>query len=75
MKAIAEAREFKPTIAKLRAQISAMEFDWTQAKQLRDELFDYDDKLREHRMVEDALCLRKWCGTTTTTTLCAYSSS
>ena len=58
LKAIAEAREFKPTIAKLRAQISAMEFDWTQAKQLRDELFDYDDKLREHRMVEDALCLR-----------------
>lgn len=56
--AIAEAREYKPTIAKLQAQITAMEFDWTQAKQLRDELFDYDDKLREHRMVEDALCLR-----------------
>ena len=32
------------------------------AKQLRDELFDYDDKLREHRMVEDALCLRSGGG-------------
>ena len=57
-RAIAEAKEFKPLIAKLRAQISAMEFDWTQAKNMRDELFDYEDKLREHQMVAEMLHLK-----------------
>jgi hypothetical protein len=57
--AIEEAKEFKPTIAKLQAQVRAMEFDWTQAKNMRDELFDYDDKLRECEMVADKLCLKR----------------
>lgn len=57
--AIEEAKEFKPTIARLQAQVNAMEFDWTQAKNMRDELFDYDDKLREYEMVADKLCLKR----------------
>lgn len=56
--AISQAREFKPTIAKLKAQIMAMEFDWTQAKNMRDELFDFDEKLREHETVANAMCLK-----------------
>jgi hypothetical protein len=59
LKAIEEAKQFLPTISKLQAQIQAMEFDWTQAKNMRDELFDYDSKLREHEMVADALCLKR----------------
>jgi predicted nucleic acid-binding Zn-ribbon protein len=59
LKAIDDAKRFSPEIATLRAQISAMEFGWTQAKNLRDELFDYDSKLREHEMVADAMCLRR----------------
>ena len=58
MEAISEAKEFKPTISKLQAQITAMEFDWTQAKQMRDELFDYEEKLREQAMVADTMCLK-----------------
>jgi chromosome segregation ATPase len=58
MDAISQAKEFKPMISKLQAQISAMEFDWTQAKQMRDELFDYEEKLREQEMVADAMCLK-----------------
>lgn len=58
LKAIEDAKQFMPTIAKLRAQVTAMEFEWTQARNLRDELFDYDAKLREHEMVADAMCLR-----------------
>jgi hypothetical protein len=57
-RAIAEAKEYKPLIAQLRAQISAMEFDWTQAKNMRDELFDYEDKLREQQMVAEMLHLK-----------------
>lgn len=56
---ISEASHFKPLIAKLQAQVTAMEYDWTQAKNMRDELFDYDDKLREHEMVADALYLKR----------------
>ena len=59
VEAIAQANEFKPTISKLQAQITAMEFEWTQANNLRDELFDYDDKLREHEMVADEMCIKR----------------
>jgi chromosome segregation ATPase len=59
MEAIAQANEFKPTISKLQAQITAMEFDWTQANNLRDELFDFDDKLREHEMVAEQMCIKR----------------
>jgi hypothetical protein len=55
--AIAEALEYKPMVAKLRAQITAMEYEWTQAKTLRDELFDYEDKLREWETVANVMCL------------------
>ena len=59
LQAIAEAKEFKPLIAKLRAQVSAMEYDWTQAQHIRDELFDYEAKLREHQWVADELHLKR----------------
>lgn len=59
LRSIEEAKEFKPLIAKLRAQITAMEFDWTQAKDMRDALFDYDDKLREHEMVANTFILKR----------------
>ena len=58
-KAISEAENYKPLIAKLQSQITAMEYEWTQAKDMRDELFDYDDKLREHEMVADVLILKR----------------
>ena len=57
--AISEAKDFKPLIAKLQAQITAMEYEWTQAKNMRDELFDYDDKLREHEVIADVLFLKR----------------
>ena len=59
MDAISQAKEFKPIISKLQAQITAMEFNWTQAKDMRDELFDYDDKLREFENVADAMGLNR----------------
>lgn len=59
LKSIEEAKHFLPTISKLQAQIQAMEFEWTQAKSMRDELFDYDDKLREHQMVADSMFLKR----------------
>ena len=65
---VSEASNFKPLIAKLQAQITAMEYDWTQAKNMRDELFDYDDKLREHEMVADALFLKRKPPSSTSTT-------
>ena len=64
LKSIEEAKHLLPTISKLQAQIQAMEFEWTQAKNMRDELFDYDDKLREHEMVADSMFLKR-CSTTT----------
>jgi hypothetical protein len=57
--AVSRSKELAPTVSKLQAQISAMEFDWTQATKMRDELFDYDDKLREHEMVADAVILKR----------------
>jgi hypothetical protein len=57
--AIQEARMFVPKISKLQAQITAMEFVWTQAKTLRDELFDYEAKLQEHELVANAMCLKR----------------
>jgi hypothetical protein len=50
---------FVPKISKLQAQITAMEFVWTQAKTLRDELFDYEARLQEHELVANAMCLKR----------------
>ena len=57
--AIEKAKHFAPRLAKLQAQVTAMEFQWTQAKGLRDELFDYEAKLREHEQVADLMCLKR----------------
>ena len=57
--AIKETYLFLPKISKLQAQITAMEFAWTQAKNLRDELFDYEAKLQEHEMVANTMCLKR----------------
>jgi len=57
--AIEKAKHFAPRLAKLQAQVTAMEFQWTQAKGTRDELFDYEAKLHEHERVADAMCLKR----------------
>jgi hypothetical protein len=58
-RAITETREYRLTIAALRARISAMEFEWTQAHSLRDELFDSDAKLLELQATLNEMGLKR----------------
>lgn len=58
VQAIAEAKEFRPLIAALRARIMGMEFEWTQAHTLRDELFDVDAKVLELQATLQTMGLR-----------------
>jgi hypothetical protein len=57
--AISKSKMLAPTVSTLQAQITAMEYDWTQAKDMRDELFDYDAKLREHEMVAQEMGFKR----------------